>query len=310
MSFSIGFFSDDLIQWALRYTFVPAVFHQNQSSRSQQIVFTYQSDCIVHQIFVIRRVRKDIIKFASLQPRQGFGRVKAQHFDAVCKAAKGCILADELLRVMSMKTADAAPRLSASSPRAPVPAKDIEDSGTAQAAAVSRMLKRLSRVRSSVGRSASPSGLQDPSSGTAGYDSHRITCSYIVNYTRFLLHINLFFLNSFDLQFLAVHEADDVVFMAHDDQQGCQQAENRQRQRFVEKEHGNGHQDGRYDGTEGDDARQGDDDGPDAEDDKRFPRGQEQDDAQARGAPLPPLNLRKIEHEWPTMASRPPAIMK
>ena len=71
--------------------------------------------------------------------------------------------------------------------------------------------------------------------------------------------------------------------MAHDDQQGCQQAENRQRQRFVEKEHGNGHQDGRYDGTEGDDARQGDDDGPDAEDDKRFPRGQEQDDAQARG---------------------------
>ena len=112
--------------------------------------------------------------------------------------------------------------------------KDIEDSGTAQAAAVFEDVEETfpRTVQRRPGQHPLR-GLQDPSSGTAGYDSHRITCSYIVNYTRFLLHINLFFLNSFDLQFLAVHEADNVVFMAHDDQQGCQQAENRQRQRFV-----------------------------------------------------------------------------
>ena len=41
------------------------------------------------KFFVIRRVRKDIIKFASLQPRQGFGRVKGATLRRSLQSRKG-----------------------------------------------------------------------------------------------------------------------------------------------------------------------------------------------------------------------------
>ena len=81
--------------------------------------------------------------------------------------------------------------------------------------------------------------------------------------------------------------------MTDDDEDRSQETENRKRQRFAKKVHQDRHQDGGYDGAQGDDARNGNDDDPDGKDDERFPRGQEQDDAKAGSDAFPAFEFQK-----------------
>lgn len=74
--------------------------------------------------------------------------------------------------------------------------------------------------------------------------------------------------------------------MAHDDEDGRNQTEYRKRQGLVEEVHQNRHQYGGDDRAERYDARRRDDSTPYGEDDERFPRSQEQDDAQTGGHAL------------------------
>ena len=85
--------------------------------------------------------------------------------------------------------------------------------------------------------------------------------------------------------------------MTDDDEDRSQETENRKRQRFAKKVHQDRHQDGGYDGAQGDDARNGNDDDPDGKDDERFPRARNKMMPRPVATPFPPLNFRKIEHE-------------
>lgn len=108
--------------------------------------------------FIIRRVRKDVIKFAPLQPCQGFHRIKAQHFDAVCKATEGRILTNELLCVVVDKDGRRRTAAQRFQPQGTRTGKISRTAAPRRPPLLSRMLKRLSRVRSSVGRVSMPFG--------------------------------------------------------------------------------------------------------------------------------------------------------
>lgn len=101
------------------------------------------------------------------------------------------------------------------------------------------------------------------------------------------------FINPFDFQFLPLGQADNIVLMAHDDEQGGHDAEDDDFHGFAEEKHRYGHKKRSDDRTKRYEAGNAHDDCPDEKYDERFPRCQEQYDTQASSNALASLEMEE-----------------